>query len=81
MRGAAAFSSRSSAPGFPAHPEAQRGWHRRRFAGSRARRGCELRAETREEVEKVRDSHINWRILGVVILLVGIALVTAGNLV
>ena len=42
---------------------------------------AELSTETRKEVEKVRDSHINWRISGVVILLVGILLVTVGNLV
>ena len=45
----------------------------------------EIGAKTREALERelknVRDSHINWRISGVVILLVGIALVTAGNLV
>ena len=41
----------------------------------------ELSAETRKEVERVRDSHIKLRISGVVILLVGILLVTAGNLV
>ena len=48
---------------------------------ARSELGAETQKKLEEELKMVRDSHIKWRISGVGILLVGIALGTAGNLV
>ena len=52
-----------------------------RWLADIAREATSLRAEHAEELAKLRDRHLRARLLGIVLLVVGITLATWGNLV